>query len=574
MIVRDEASIIHRALDSMKNVIGAFYIHDTGSTDGTQEIIRTYGRTHCIHGYVEERVWRNFGENKTDLIQSAQAHADEKISKAKYYVWLDADEVWITDRTNPLSYLTKTDASGLFNKLESITHADIFMILTLFGNLEYRRWNLCRNNQVYAWVQPVHEYFEGKTCNKTEFLPNLFLLARKEGNSAKNPDRYKKDVEMFQEYLRKNPGEPRATFYLAQSLEGLDGDLANQTYKDRLLLGGFHEEKYISCLRLGRRLKEESERVKYLLQGTQIVPTRLECYYDLMMIYHNKKDHRKAVGYGLMAPGSRVAESTSLFAEPAIHNYLFDLNFGVSCYYTEFYEEGLKATRQALKYSNLPPQIKKTLEANVGFFNKKMESSLVPTNSVVCEAINNTIPSVIVIDNFYKNPDVVRAHVLSMPFEIKGNYPSVRTKPYIFPGTKEHIEQIISRKIKYWPTNETSYNGSFQYCTEKHKSWIHRDCMSYSGVVFLTPNPPPDAGTKLMIHKETNASFTDGDKTLEDKLNADSLNESAWINIDRVGNLYNRAVFFKGLQSHISDRYFGDCLENGRLFQTFFFSVD
>jgi hypothetical protein len=77
-----------------------------------------------------------------------------------------------------------------------------------------------------------------------------------------------------------------------------------------------------------------------------------------------------------------------------------------------------------------------------------------------------------------------------------------------------------------------------------------------------------------MIHKETKASYTGGDKTLEDKLNADSHNESAWINIDRVGNLYNRAVFFKGLQSHISDRYFGDCLENGRLFQTFFFSVD
>jgi hypothetical protein len=41
--------------------------------------------------------------------------------------------------------------------------------------------------------------------------------------------------------------------------------------------------------------------------------------------------------------------------------------------------------------------------------------------------------------------------------------------------------------------------------------------------------------------------------------------------MDRVGNIYNRCVLFRGKRSHISDRYFGDSLETGRLFQTFFF---
>jgi glycosyltransferase involved in cell wall biosynthesis len=572
MIVRDESSIIHRALESMKHVIDSFYIHDTGSTDGTQEIIRSYGRTHGIHGYVEDRVWRNFGANKTDLIQSAQTHSDEKISKAKYYVWLDADEVWITDRANPLSYPSRTDANALFDKLESLPNADIFMILTLFGGLEYRRWNMCRNNQVYEWKQPVHEYFVGHERNTTEFISNIYLLARKEGNSAKNPDRYKRDVEMFQEFLKANPKEPRATFYLAQSLEGLDEDLANQTYKDRILLDGYYEEKYIACLRLGRRLKDEAERIKYLMQGTFINPHRLECYYELMMIQYNKVDHKKAVAYGLMAPESRTANSGFLFAEPVIYNYNFDLHFGVSCYYAEMYTQGMKATQRALDYPQLPEHTKKTLNANIGFFKTKLDV-FVPRN-VSCDAIGSEVPSVIVVDNFYKNPDEVRALALTMPFEIKGNYPSLRTKPHVYPGTKERFEQIVNRKITYWPTGDTSYNGSFQYCTEKHSSWIHRDSLSYSCVIFLTKNPPPDSGTKLMIHKETNLRYTHGDKALEETLNKDSRNDSAWITIDRVGNLYNRAILFKGLQNHISDRYFGDCLENGRLFQTFFFSID
>ena len=574
MIVRDEATIVHRALDSMKNVIDAFYIHDTGSVDGTQEIIRTYARTNNLHGHVEERVWKNFGENKTDLIQSAQSHADEKISKAQYYVWLDADEVWITDRTNPLSYLTKDDAFSLYSKLEKITHADIFMILTLFGQLEYRRWNLCRNNQVYEWLQPVHEYFEGKTRSTSEFISDIYLLARKEGNSAKNPDRYKKDVEMFEEFLKTHPNEPRATFYLAQSLEGFDAELANQKYKERILLDGYYEEKYIACLRLGRRLTDEAEKLKYLYQGTFINPDRLECYYELMMHYYNKNDHKKAVSYGLLAPDIRVPKPSFLFFEPVIYNYRFDLNFGVSCYNIGMYELGLKHTLKALEYPHLAEGSKKILEANVGFFKSKLETSLVPRSPGTFDAFTDTIPSVIIVDNFYKNPDEVRALALSLPFEVKGNYPSVRTKPHVFPGTKEKIEQIVGRKITYWPTNETGYNGSFQYCTEKHSSWIHRDSLSYSCVVFLTKNPPPDGGTRLMIHKETGISYTYKDPVLEERLNKDSRNESAWTTIDRVGNLYNRAVFFKGFQSHISDRYFGDCLENARLFQTFFFSVE
>jgi hypothetical protein len=568
MIVKNEASIIYRALDSLRNVIGSYYIHDTGSNDGTQEIINTFGVLNNIPGYVENRSWKNFGENKTDLIQSAQKHSDPKISKAKYYVWLDADEVWITERSNPLSYVTKEQSTSLLTKLESIRSADIFMLLTLYDGLEYRRWNLCRNNQVYKWVQPVHEYFVGETRNSTHFIEDVFLLARKEGNSAKNPDRYKKDVEMFIEFLKENPNETRATFYLAQSLERIDDNLANETYKARIKLEGYYEEKYISCLRLGRRLKDEKEKIKYLIEGTFINPNRLECYYELMMHYYYKNDHKKAVGYGMMAPENRAITTGFLFSEPSIYNYSFDLHYGVSLYNVGMYDIGLKVTENALRFAGLPAHIKKTLEANVGFFKKKMETP------VISHFSKEVCPSVVVVDGFYEDPMKVRETALSMEFKISGNFPSLRTEQMIYPGTKERFEKILNKKITYWPIGEKSYNGSFQYCLEKHSSWTHRDALSYSCVIYLTPNAPYDSGTKLRIHKATNKSYTNGDKDLETILNKDSHIESAWWSVDTIGNIFNRACIFKGFQSHISDRYFGNTLENGRLFQTFFFSVE
>jgi hypothetical protein len=43
--------------------------------------------------------------------------------------------------------------------------------------------------------------------------------------------------------------------------------------------------------------------------------------------------------------------------------------------------------------------------------------------------------------------------------------------------------------------------------------------------------------------------------------------------VDVVGNKYNRAVFYKGDLFHASLDYFGRDLQDGRLFQTFFFNT-
>ena len=41
--------------------------------------------------------------------------------------------------------------------------------------------------------------------------------------------------------------------------------------------------------------------------------------------------------------------------------------------------------------------------------------------------------------------------------------------------------------------------------------------------------------------------------------------------VDVAGNVYNRLVLFSGGNIHAASEYFGDCLENCRLWQMFFF---
>ncbi len=563
MIARDEENIITRAFESMKNIITSYYICDTGSQDNTINVIENWMKDNNIPGEVFQEEWKNFGYNKSLLLKNARNHTNEMISKAEYYVWLDCDEVWIKNKDDPLSYLTVEDANRLYTELNEKDSFNIFMILTLYGGIQYFRWNIVRNNQLYRWEQPVHEYLvateNGNTCN----LDWLYLLARKEGNSSKNPDRYRKDAEMFLEYLDSHPNDARATFYLAQTYESFDNDKAIEWYKKRTdIVHGYYQERYIACLRLGRKLEKVEDKRFYFLKGIDVDSERLECYYELMKIEYDKgSNYNLGSGWGLMAPTNRKVKDSFMFAENSIYEYLFDIILSVCCFNAKYYDEGYKACLRAIEGSKHDKGYTELASNNLKFFLPHIKTS--------SNILTPPRQELIVIENFYDNPDKIRQDALNSEFPVKGNYPGQRTKPIYYDGIKQKFESIIGRKITYWP--EDSYNGSFQWVNENDVSWIHRDRTDWSVIIFLTPNPPKDGGTKLFIHKPTGKSYADNDE-MESAMNNSTHNPDDWELLDKVGNLYNRCVLFRGKRSHISDRYFGKDINDGRLFQTFFFN--
>jgi hypothetical protein len=194
--------------------------------------------------------------------------------------------------------------------------------------------------------------------------------------------------------------------------------------------------------------------------------------------------------------------------------------------------------------------------------------------------------SLIVIDNFYNNPVETRNYILTQEFSVKGNFPGRRTISYATEDLKNVIQKYVepfSGKITVFPCPKKDgsdaskiYNGSFQYTISTDRSWVHSDKWNnWAGVLYLTPNAPVSGGTGF--YKFHDGAMCEEDSKLfnnQTELDRFSQDLTKWELVDNVGNIFNRLILFKSHRYHMSMDYFGDNIENGRLFQVFFFSTE
>lgn len=196
---------------------------------------------------------------------------------------------------------------------------------------------------------------------------------------------------------------------------------------------------------------------------------------------------------------------------------------------------------------------------------------------------NRDHKDLIVVDDFYENPDLVRSFAMnSLGFEPSDYHKGQRSKErFYLSGTKEKFEKIIGRKITNW--DHPNYaNGVFQFTTAQDPIVYHVDTQTYAAMVFLTPNAPLETGTAFYKSKFTGATIFDGTHDPEEfqktfkglSTNVNFYDSTQYELMDEVANVYNRLVLFNAKRIHAATKYFGDEIENARFFQLFFFDVE
>lgn len=195
----------------------------------------------------------------------------------------------------------------------------------------------------------------------------------------------------------------------------------------------------------------------------------------------------------------------------------------------------------------------------------------------------NTKKGIIVVDNFYEDPDAIRKFAMeNLRFEPSGYHKGQRSiDRFIVNGTKERFEEILGKEIINW--NHPNYaNGRFQFCTSADPIVYHVDTQTYAAMVYLTPNAPLRTGTATYRSKITGATRFDSMDENPDLFHRtfkgiskerNFLDGTTYEPVDDMANVYNRLVMFDSKTIHAATGYFGDAIENARFFQLFFFDV-
>lgn len=141
MIVKNEAGVIARCLDSAAGIADEIVVVDTGSTDNTQEIVRTF--TDKLY----EFTW-------TDNFAAARNFAFS-LATMEYILWLDADDVILEKDRAGFIALKRTldrtaDAVSMPYNLASDDRGNVTSSL--------RRNRLVKRCRQFQWVGHVHEF--------------------------------------------------------------------------------------------------------------------------------------------------------------------------------------------------------------------------------------------------------------------------------------------------------------------------------------------------------------------------------------------------------------------------------
>nr|CAA6807233.1 MAG: Unknown protein [uncultured Thiotrichaceae bacterium] len=198
--------------------------------------------------------------------------------------------------------------------------------------------------------------------------------------------------------------------------------------------------------------------------------------------------------------------------------------------------------------------------------------------------INNPFPGMIVVEDFYDNPDLVREYAMAQEFNPNlQHHKGARTQTKtIFEGTKSFLEATLHKRITNW--DEHLYNGVFQYCVAEDSLVYHTDHQSYAAVVFLTPDAPVECGTSFykskhngLMNTPTQADCERTGKSMnqlsQEMFDGNYYDKTRWETVDVIGNIYNRMIIWDAQKVHAASAYFGNRMENSRLFHMFFFDA-
>ncbi|WP_427308043.1 tetratricopeptide repeat-containing glycosyltransferase [Cupriavidus sp. H39] len=351
MIVKDEAPVITRCLQSVKGWIDHWVIVDTGSSDGTQALIRQFMAG--IPGTLHERAWRNFAENRNEAMTLAKA---ELCGESDFLLFIDADE---TLRMDPGFGWPVLQQQGYQFRCE-------------LDGWHYLRNALVPAGMPWRWEGVLHEYLTQERAHRWEILPGATIVVSRDGARARADDTYLGDIAILEAAVRNEPANARYRFYLAQSYRDAGMlDESIRAYSERAAMGGWDEEVWfsrfqIAVLRERRGDAPATVRDSYL-EAYQARPSRAEPLCELAR-YHRLRGEFALAHLFAQQAVALARPADVLFVDESVYAWRALDELAVSAYYVNAVEQGRQALVRLTSEGRVPAHERARIEGNLRYF--------------------------------------------------------------------------------------------------------------------------------------------------------------------------------------------------------------
>ena len=365
-ICKDESPVIGNMLESAKGIVDLIVVNDTGSTDGTQQIIKDFGAKHNIPTYVFERPFDDFENSRNHAMQKLRDVVKELNWNADqvHGFWFDCDETLVID--------------SKFNKAQFTK--DLYMINTYIGQMKYTRNTFFKVSKPFRWYGPVHEFIVCDEQNITSGLAeNIHVDVKMTGNSWMGDiaEKYASHSYKLEAYINKNRQDPRWIFYTAQSWHDAasikDNKEENEErlrrslkyYRERVSrTDGYAEEIYYAQYRIGTimRILDEPWHLTHmeLLKAYQIDPLRGESIKVIIDHYLQMGEWNMAYLYSKFAKttfhGKNPYPTRLLFVDEATYVWKFAEAHAAAAFYTGRMDEAKQTYQEIVNITKTHPQ--------------------------------------------------------------------------------------------------------------------------------------------------------------------------------------------------------------------------
>lgn len=349
MIVKDEAHVIRRCLESVIPFIDAYVIADTGSTDETVAIVRDALSVPGMNGFIMRQEWEDFSTNRNRVLEAARElvkgiYWPNSSDLGRHYaLTIDADEV-LTDV--PLGSVLANHPSG--------QAYDGFTVDVEYAGTQYRRLALANLASPWEWQGPVHELLHMEGANIAH-LTHPTITVYHEGARSRDPETYVKDAALLRDALLEDPDNPRYQFYLAESYRyaGMLHEALLAYERRARNLGGWDQERYMSLLNIGRLRGhlapgDRGQVLSALLDAFETDTRRAEALVELARFERYRERWHVAAMFASWA--SRMdAPEDALFIERDAYSWIPWDEVAISLFYGGHLELALDAAEEALE---------------------------------------------------------------------------------------------------------------------------------------------------------------------------------------------------------------------------------